>query len=128
MSEQHITVLDSSDDDQEPDTSELQPLDDGTAVGTDTGSDYPDATVAVVVAEPPAQPLKLPGLGEAPDHEARNALRKLGGFATSPDWLPPGLSPEVDAVRERHVDLIGQLAREAGHRQGPPASLRPRGR
>ena len=106
MSEQHVNVIDGSDDDQEVDVSELQPLDD---VIPNTRSDDPAATEAVVVAEPPAPPLKLPGLHEAPDHEARNALRRLVGVATSPDWLPPGLSPEIDAIRERHHDLISQL-------------------
>ena len=41
---------------------------------------------------------------------ARDALRELGGFATSPDWLPPGLSREIDAIRQRHVDLVSRLA------------------
>ena len=54
MSEhRHVTVLDASDDNQEVDTSELQPLDDATAGRTDTAGDDLDATVAVLVAEPP---------------------------------------------------------------------------
>jgi hypothetical protein len=99
MSDVH--VFDTSDDDRQPDTSEIEPRD--SAGGA---PEAPAASAAVLIAEPPAQPLCLPG--DPPSREAAIAVAELRGFALSPDWLPEGLSPAIDQVRARHVRLVGE--------------------
>jgi hypothetical protein len=106
MTEQRVQILGNDDDDLAVDSSLIEPLDEDTAGRTITVD--PKVITNIVVAEPPAPPLQLPT--DAPTAEGIQALQKLGGYATSVDWLPEGLSPELDAIRERHLDLVSRLS------------------
>jgi hypothetical protein len=57
----------------------------------------------------PHGPLKLP---PARNPEQGRIARRLRGHATSDQWLPEGLAPELDALRAEQLRLRGQVAAE----------------
>ncbi|MBN1529437.1 MAG: hypothetical protein JW895_10280 [Thermoleophilaceae bacterium] len=62
------------------------------------------------ITETEAKPLRLT-LPPRTKENAR-ALRRLRGHSTAPNWIPAGLSGELDALRGEHLRLLGQVAAE----------------
>ena len=108
MSDQRLANVHDSTGDEAEVADLIEPLDDATA--NTASADTPTGLPVLTPAEPDP-PLAMPSLAEAPDDEARAAMLKLSGYATSVGWLPEGLSPEVDALRAKHINLVEELGR-----------------
>ncbi len=71
-------------------------------------ADRPTASAAADQAGPVARgPLRLP---QPPDPAAHRALASLKGHTTSPVWLPEGVWPELDDLRNEQLRLRAQVA------------------
>jgi hypothetical protein len=60
---------------------------------------------ATAPAPAAAGPLKLPPPADA---DAHTAVRQLRGHTTAPGWLPAGLSPELDELRDEMARVRGR--------------------